>query len=265
MTTSTSNSLLLLAVKRSMAVGAYKLATSNTFSSFNAESALSVGEVAANEMSMFIDVLIDEINEALPVSSYRKEIAESLAIDRDFETYQWGEASQLVCDSFYANNKGTFNTFVYSFNPLGNGNTIQTEYMRIDLKFTLADICICLTKCKKNWFSSRTFIERRYIKPSVNFADFVCCLSIAISPILAVGLPVQTPANAADELKAQAAQVPNTMPSDAPRRTIYNPMKKMNVVVTDPRVLKLLPGFWETVTTKDVVAATNSAKWEFDQ
>lgn len=262
------NSLLLLAVKRSMAIGAGNVVKGNGFNTYHSYSECSVDQIADDMMTDYLNYLIEECTNKLSGNAlaYKSQIVESLEIDRDFKTYQWGEATETVCNSFYCDNNGLMSFFVYSLNPLGNGDTIQCENMDIQVKFRLADVAVTLTHTKKRRFGgSRTWREIRYIKPSVSFNDFVNALVIAVSPLLTNFLPVQTPTSIKDELVAQAKQIPDTLPSDAPRRTIYNPMSKQYVVVTAPEVLKLLPARWEYVSSEDVVpSSTNSHQWEFD-
>ena len=118
---------------------------------------------------------------------------------------------------------------------------------------------------KKSWFGSKRWTETRYIKPAVKFGDFVSALAIVISPI--IQSTIRTPKGLQAILKEQANSIPDTMPSDDARRTIYDPMNKMNVVVTDEEVLKLIPGRWEYVTSEMVHAEHENSGmyWEFDE
>ena len=266
------NSLLLLAVKRSMSLGRGALQGGNSFKSFYGISDLEVDHVHINLMNNYLNYLVEECMQNLPSSlqQYKSSIIESLRDSQLFESYAWGEDSNLVCNTFYDNNVGKLALYVYDFMPL-NENEIDSETLSIDLSFRLADIAVTITKTKKRLFGKkRTWHETRYVKPAVNFVDFINALSIVVAPLLDTSLPVSTPQGLADELKAQANAIPNTIPSDAARRTVYNPMTKMNVVVTDESVLKLLPGKWETITSEQVLGQTPEANsgnsgWEFDQ
>ena len=266
------NSLLLLAVKRSLNMGRGALKGGNSFASLYGISELEVAHVDINFMNDYIDVLVDECMDNLPATlqAYKSTVVENLRDSQMFESYAWGEESNLVCNTFYDNNQGKFALYVYDFIPL-NANEIDTETLSVDLSFRLADIAVVITKAKKKLFGgTRKWQEIRYIKPAVKFVDFVNALAIVLAPLLDASLGVNTPQGLTDELKAQAALVPDTIPSDAARRTVFNPMTQTSVVVTDEEVLKLLPGKWEYVTSDMVaqqVAESNgiNTKWEFDQ
>ena len=268
----TDNSLLLLAVKRSLNMGRGALQGGNSFASLYGISELEVAHVNINYMNDYIDVLVDECMEKLPTTlqQFKSTIVENLRDSQTFESYAFGEESTLVTNTFYDNNVGKFALFVYDFIPL-NQDEIDTETLSVDLSFRLADIAVLITKSKKKLFGgSRTWQEVRYIKPAVTYVDFVNALAIVLAPLLDSSLGINTPDGLTTELKAQAALVPDTMPSDTKRRTVFNPMTQMSVVVTDEAVLKLLPGKWEYVSSEQVLgqaAATNSgiSKWEFDQ
>ena len=262
------NSLLLLAVKRSIALGKGALKGGNQFSSLYGISSLEVDRVDINSMNGYIDFLVADCVQKLPASlkGYKSTIIENLRDSQYFESYAWGEESNMVCNTFYDNSIGKIAFYVYQFMPL-NKNEIDAETMSIDLSFRLADVAVTVTKAKKRLFGgTRTWKEIRYIKPAVKFVDFVNALAIVIAPLLDTSLQVSAPQGLAQELKAQASAVPNTMPSDAPRRTVYNPITQTNVVVTDESVLKLLPGKWEVVTSEQVLEEANLERtnWDFD-
>lgn len=262
------NSLLLLAVKRSTMLGFSSLKGGNNFQNFYGISAVEVAEVENNNMGDYIDILIDECMAKIPkrMNTFRKDVVEELQTSKEFESYKEDDDYNLFCDTFYEDNIGKLYLFMYLFRPINNDDT-RCETMTIDLKFRLADIAVTIT-CMKKRFLGRTkrWTELRYIKAGVKFADYVTALSLVMAPLFQTS--IKTPNGIQAELKAQAASVPDTMPSDDARRTVYNPMQKMNVVVTDPDVLKLIPGKWERVTSEMVqqqVEENLLNYWKFDE
>jgi len=261
------NSLLLLAVKRSIALGRGALKGGNSFQTLYGISSLEQAEVENTFMKDYIDVMVSECVEKIParLASYKDEIVSSLREAAEFESYEWGEDSNLFCNSFYENNIGKLSLFVYMFMPQNNAMT-KCESMNVDLTFRLADIAVTLTFCKKRLFGrKKRWTEIRYVKPAVSFNDFINALAIIIAPLLDSSTGVATPNGLQEELKSQAAGVPDQTPSDDARRTVYDPMRKMNVVVTSEEVLKLIPGRWETVTSEMVQAQVAQNTWEFDE
>jgi hypothetical protein len=263
------NSLLLLAVKRSMAYGKEALKGGNAFSSFYGISSLEQATVPMSSMNDYIDVLVDECVEKLPSSlqGFRQQVVDTLREAQDFETYLYGDDSNTFCNTFYNDRTGKISVFVYLFVPNDAANTVKSEYMSIDLSFRLADIAVTLTRMKKRFLRrKKVWTEIRYIKPAVKFTDFIVALSMCISPLIDTSLGVSTPDGLVTELKNHANSVPDTIPSDTPRRTVYNPLTKMNVVVESEEVLKLIPGRWEVVTSEIFENAQNSnTYWEFDE
>ena len=261
------NSLLLLAVKRSMNLGKGALQGGNNFQSLYGISSLEEAEVECQYMNDYIDILVDECMAKIPASlgHFRTNILNALTEAKEFESYNWGDDSNLFCDTFYENNVGKLSLFVYLFAP-NDQDVVKCETMSVDLQFRLADIAVTITKMKKRLFGrTKKWTEIRYIKPAVKFVDYINALAIVIAPLLQTN--VKTPTGLQAELTSQANQIPNTIPSDDARRTVYDPMNKMNVVVTDEAVLKLIPGRWEYVSSDMVQAQQeNSQKyWEFDE
>ena len=259
------NSLLLIAVKRCMS-NSYGN-TGNTFQSLMGESSLDISDVEVGDMKEYINYMIEEISpKNLPAElhDYRRNLVNALNAVSLFETYEYRDESQLLCNTYYANNVGKISMYANLFTEAKN-NIVRVETLYVSANFRLADIAVTITKSKRSWFGSSTWTETRYIKPAVKFGDYVTALGILISPILQSSIEV--PAGLPNLLKKSANSVPDTMPSDDARRTVYDPMNKMNVVVTDEEVLKLIPGRWEYVTSEMVHAEqANSGKyWEFDE
>lgn len=264
--TMSSSSLLYLAVQKSLSSGSSLIKGGSSFSSFYSISKTETAIVEMTDMPDYIDVLVDEVKLYSPkcFAKFRKEIIESLLDCKDFEAYAWGENSHISSNSLYENSLGKFNLFLYCMNPVNNDQDCKVEVMRISFNFRLPDICVTLTHTKKNLFSKRkTYTEKKYLPAAVKSVDFVNALAIAIYPLIQTSVDIGPPVGLREELINNAKNCPTSVPSDDERRMVYDPVKQMSVVATDPEVLKLIPTRWITVTNEIPSVASNSV-WEFD-
>lgn len=249
-----ANSLLLLAVKRAINIGNAKIYIQHQ--RFYSNTDYSTYEVSAEDVPGFLNALVDQSFNNLP-ESLKKHKAELI----DTHVTWDGLKYEMCCNTFYAVNKGRLYFFTYCFQPKDDLKSIQAETLSFEITCRLAATCICSTLMQRTSMGHRKFDEKRYIKPAVTNKDFIDALTLAVSPLLG-SFDIKTPSNIGYELQAQAFETPSTIPSDAPRRTVYNKYKQMSVVVTDPAVLKLLPSRWEYVSTK-VIIRNNGYVFEY--
>jgi len=257
-----SESYLLLAVKSAMGKGMSAVQGGNKFSSFYGISSLNVAVVPMYNMGGYIGVMIDEITSSVSnkFGQFANDFRDNLEMVRDLEAYHY-PAEKINCNSVYDNGHGTMNVWVYRFCPINREQDCQCEEMSVSLNFRLADDIVILYHKKKSWFGSKSWTEKKRIPAAVRAIDFINALCICIAPLLQTNLGVQTPTGLATELKESAALHPNVIPSDDIRRTIYDPIKKMNVVVNDPAILALIPPKWEICHSEQVIPTAN---WEID-
>ena len=266
----TQNSLLLLAVKNCMKPNNQYLKGGNNFSSYYSISSLAIAEVYSNKMHNYINSMISDFSEDFD-PSIRYQAVDSLKTADIFESYKYDDESALFCSTAYNSNIGKFSLYAYTFHP-NDDDTVHAESMHLSIDFKLADIIVLVTCAKGGFGSIKIWSEVRYVKAALQFIDVVNVLSIALAPIFSSG--IQAPKGLTTQLKEMAESVPDTIPSDAPRRTVFNPITKTYNVVTDPQILKLIPGKWEYITSTQVeeqmransmLHNTLSSKWEFDQ
>ena len=203
-----------------------------------------------------------------------EQLLHSLDVAKIFSTYEFDDEQSMFFNTAYNNNNGKMSFYCYSFQPQTSGDTILAESLSLSIAFRLADIAVMVTKSKGGLFGSSTWTEVRYVKPALKLVDFVNALSITIAPLLDTNLGIQAPNGIQTQLITMSKNVPDTIPSDDKRRTIYDPIKKASVVITDEEVLKRMPGRWEYVTSKQVEAQMTSetmnanelyTQWAYEQ
>ena len=256
------NSLFLLAVKRAMRSPS---SNGNTFASTSFKDTFEEVSIYNTQMGEFIDDMIQECMSSISpkLKKYKNEIRDSLLEAKEFETYIEDVDTGTFCNTMYDNNVGDLRVFVYAFIPETSEMT-KCETFDLRANFRLQDTIITFTQTKKKLFGgTKTWKEQQRIPAGVTAQDFVACLSILLGPFMYSN--DKDTSGIRKTLAEHASTIPNTMPSDDARRTVYNPMTKMNVVVTDPEVLKLIPTKWVYVTSQQVEAATNDLFWEFDE
>ena len=256
------NSLFLLAVKRAM-----RTPSTNgiSFMASSFRDTLEVVSVYNSQMGDFIDDTIKHCIDSIGsnLKKYRNEITDSLHEIKECKTYLKGVDKAMFCNTMYDNKVGEIRIFVYAFIPETSEMT-KCETFDLRANFRLQETCLTFTQMKKKLSGGKkTWAETQHIPAGVSTADFVKYLSILLAPLM---YSKDNDTSVIRKILAEhALTVPDTMPSDDARRTVYNPMTKMSIVATDPEVLKLIPTKWVYVTSQQVEAATNDLFWEFDE
>lgn len=247
------SSLFLLAVKRLMNGGALY---GNSYSSYHAESTVESMDVDMEDMSDYITQVVNEINEKGPVTgSYRAQMIDLLNIQKDVVDevgVVMDDFLKMNFETFYDNKNGKFLLYSVLVHPNNRFTQCHCEIIDIGFNIILGDVIVILTKVKKSWVSNSKTVEIVRIPPAINVNDVVNSMMIAVSTLFSQNVASQIGSDSLKRIEETAREMPNSEPNDNHRRKVYDPIRKMNVIVTDPTILKLLPTKWECFATNDI-------------
>jgi len=203
----------------------------------------------------FLSFMVDDCLGSLSykLGDQKAAVASNLEIIRDIAALDDGPASASVVNQVFDQNKGKMFTWMYSFKP-GNKDVI-CETLTISFSLRLGDNFVVLYRTKKSIFGKREWQEKKLVPAAISAQSVVDNLAIGLAPFLFNATPA--PSIVMEELKTQAKNTPYVAPSDDERRTIYDPIKKLYVVVDDPEILKLIPTVWSKSTGSFVLPSTN--------
>lgn len=248
-------SLVILAVKNAMLGGAGKYSQTQRFDSFYSASEVERSLFDIDSANDFIDVVIDQIDGDLSgtLGDEKEIIRSNLEMIREFNLLEDGDQSGTSINQFYDKNDGKFASYFYLFKP--SHGQVSAESLTLSFKIRLPNEVKILYHSKKILFWTKKWEEKVYLPPSISSKTIIDCLSISFAPFLYTQDIL--PSDIIADLIEQAKETNFVIPSDDDRRTVYDPVKKMNVVVSDPEVLKLIPARWITHSGTFVSKQTN--------
>lgn len=256
-----SESLILIAIKNAMNRGKGSFSMVDRYSTYYTSSQLEKSVFPVENAPDYLDFAVEDCMGYLSskLGGERDAIVGNLEIIKELALLEDGIQSGCAVNQLYDGAKGTFHTFMYNFEP--KKKEIVAESMVVSFKIRLSATFTVLYNTKKTIFGKRTYEEKQKIPAVISKQTVVDSLSIAFAPYLFTGATV--PSTIISELKYQANQLKSTTVSDDDRRTIYDPVKQMNVVVTDPEILALIPPRWITVSKVIEPKVASNSNWEF--
>lgn len=260
-------SLVILAIQRAMNSQVSPPPGGSGYVDFHGSSSLDIfSEIPMDAADGIIDLMCSQVDDEFPsTSTFQREkesIKEFLETQSLLQLYEDGRQEKMTVNSFYSNKNGRMVTWLYDFSPEAkNANLVHIESLKVSSTFRLGDDIIILHGEKCSVLGNKNkFVEIRRIPPTVTADHFVQGLAFLLRPIVqASGVDTFT-----KFLKKTATAPPQGTVSDDARRTIYDPVKQMNVVVSDPAILQLIPTRWERATGSFQISQPVSNNWEFD-
>jgi len=243
MSGSAQNSLLLLAVKRSMNMGLNSVRGGTRFRQFYGISTMETSTIPMSSMGTYVQYMIDDISSSTTSSNaaMMTEISNYLYDILITEAYTSDYSEKTSTITFYDRNIGYLNCWMHRFTPINNWQSCLSEEISISSAFRLPDSVLVTHHSKKFLFWTRTWTERKVVPAVVVLNDYVNALCLCLAPLVQTSLNIQTPTNMINDIKTAAQNQREFVPSDAERRTVYDPIKKMSTVINDPEILRLIP------------------------
>ncbi|EAY05912.1 hypothetical protein TVAG_353530 [Trichomonas vaginalis G3] len=258
----TQPSLIVLAVKRAMEKGKATYDKQiGSYSTFFVNSKLETTECPKENSNELLDFYIDDCKSVLPSKLSADEaskIRSTLEIIQITSALDDGSCVGTSVVQSYNNENGKLYTFLYSFTPKNSEIIAQT--LNSEFSIRMAERIFVSRRSKiilKIW--KREWEEYQKIPAVISQDTVVQTLSIAFAPFV-YGV-FSGPSQVIDDLKAQAKATTQTTVKDY-HRIIYNPMKKMEVLVTDPEILKIIPTRWFKTSGSSIVYPVD---YKFDQ
>lgn len=212
------------------------------FNTFYTSTTLETTTFPIQNANEFLDYQIEECTSTLASklgSDEANKIKAVLEVVQECDTLVDGPAVGTSVVQSYNKNDGKLYTFLYSFVPDHKKKQIKADNVEISFKINIPDKFIVVRKSrtilklfKKSWD------EYQKVPPAISHETVIYSLSVAFAPFIYGSL--SGPVDCIEELKQQAKETTQTTVSDY-HRTIIHPMTKMNVIIEDPEILKLLP------------------------